>query len=100
VAERCDRIFHRYGSGAVLVARLLPLARTFVSLPAGRAGVPLPTFVLLTVIGCAIWSAGFVLAGDLAGDAWRSASGVASRAALAAGALLLIWLWLGGRRRD
>src|SRR4051794_338373 len=37
VVARCERLFDRWGVLAVLVARLLPLARTFVSLPAGHA---------------------------------------------------------------
>src|SRR3954452_25268253 len=38
---RCERLFARRGQSAVFTARLLPLARTFVSLPAGHVGVPL-----------------------------------------------------------
>jgi membrane protein DedA with SNARE-associated domain len=61
--ERCDTLFARHGAAAVFVARLLPLARSFVSWPAGRACVPLPRFVALTTAGCAIWAAAFVTAG-------------------------------------
>src|SRR4051812_4456103 len=42
--DRCDRLFAHHGQAAVFVARLLPLARTFVSLPAGHARVPLSRF--------------------------------------------------------
>jgi hypothetical protein len=51
----------------VLIARLLPLARTFVSLPAGARHVRLLPFVALTTIGCALWAAALVLTGLLAG---------------------------------
>jgi membrane protein DedA with SNARE-associated domain len=67
---RCEGLISRRGASTVFVARLLPLARTFVSLPAGRAGVPLVRFVALTVAGCAIWCAAFVSAGALAGNGW------------------------------
>jgi membrane protein DedA with SNARE-associated domain len=90
VQERCDRIFARHGEGAVFVARLLPLARSFISLPAGGAGVPLAHFLVMTVAGCAIWSAAFVLAGELAGTAWQSISGTVSRASLAVGGVVLL----------
>jgi membrane protein DedA with SNARE-associated domain len=63
VLERCDRLFERWGLRAVFIARLLPLARTFVSLPAGTARVPLRLFIPLTTAGCALWSIGFVIAG-------------------------------------
>jgi membrane protein DedA with SNARE-associated domain len=69
---RCDRLFGRYGDAAVFVGRLLPLARSFVSWPAGRAGVPAVRFAVLTTAGCAIWAAAFVGAGALAGDRWQA----------------------------
>ncbi len=63
---RSRSLLDRYGPmRAVFVARLLPLARTFVSLPAGAQGVPLPQFVALTTLGCALWAVAFVLAGLL-----------------------------------
>jgi membrane protein DedA with SNARE-associated domain len=81
---RCEALFRRRGDATVLWARLMPLARTFVSLPAGHARVPLPRFVAMTVVGCAAWSAAFVGAGLAAGSAWADASSMASKALLAA----------------
>jgi membrane protein DedA with SNARE-associated domain len=98
LTDRCDRIFERYGSRAVLFARLLPLARTFISLPAGRARVPFSSFVLMTVVGCAIWSAGFVLAGGLTGAAWGSTSATVGRGSLALGVLIVAFFVTVGRR--
>ncbi len=69
---------------AVFTARLLPLARTFVSLPAGARRLPLGKFTVLTAAGCAIWAAAFILAGMLAGAAWASVSSTAGKAGLAA----------------
>ncbi len=97
VRQRCDRIFARHGNRAVFVARLLPLARTFISLPAGHARVPLLSFVFMTVIGCAIWSAAFVLAGDAAGEAWQAVSTGVGWASLAAGGLILAGFLCYGR---
>src|SRR5262249_26994364 len=98
VRDRCDRIFQRHGTAAVFVARLLPLARSFVSLPAGHVRVPLPRFVALTVAGCAIWSTAFVLAGDLTGAAWHSLSGTLGNAFLAIGVAVVAWCVLPRRR--
>ena len=95
--ERCERLFARRGEAAVFIARLLPLARTFVSLPAGHARIPLRHFLPLTLAGCAIWCAGFVLAGDLAGSGWDAVAGVAGRAMLAISAVVLLVLLAGGR---
>jgi membrane protein DedA with SNARE-associated domain len=93
-ASRCDAVFDRYGAGAVFVGRLLPLARSFVSLPAGHFGVPVGRFVALTLAGCAIWSTAFVLAGYSAGTAWHTASGTVGRASLAIGGLAALWILL------
>src|SRR5580693_4115144 len=72
VLHRWDGLLARHGTRAVFLARLLPLARTFVSLPAGVRRVPIGEFVALTVPGCALWATGFVLFGMIAGNAWAS----------------------------
>jgi membrane protein DedA with SNARE-associated domain len=70
----CDRLFERHGARAVFFARLLPLARTFISLPAGYARIRLAPFTAMTAVGCAIWAAVFVLLGLLAGRSWSHPS--------------------------
>jgi membrane protein DedA with SNARE-associated domain len=71
--RRCDALLARHGARAVFTARLMPLARTFVSLPAGHARIPIGRFITLTTLGCAIWAAGFVVAGMLLGAGWQHA---------------------------
>jgi membrane protein DedA with SNARE-associated domain len=97
IARRCDEIFERFGDGAVFVGRLLPLARSFISLPAGHAGVPIARFVMMTLAGCVIWSAALVLAGYLSGSAWHEISGTVGRAFLGVGALSALWILLRPR---
>jgi len=97
--SRWEGLFERYGTRAVFLARLLPLARTFVSLPAGARRVPLGAFVVLTTVGCALWACAFVLLGMLAGDAWASLSSLLGRVLLGVGmVVLLATLTLGGKR--
>lgn len=67
-----DRWFTRYGDASVLVGRVLPVVRTFISLPAGAAGVPLRRFTVLTVIGCIPWVLAFAWLGTLLGANWDS----------------------------
>ena len=99
VVARCERLLRSRGERTVFTARLLPLARTFVSLPAGHVGIPLRRFVPLTTAGCAIWSAGFILAGDLAGSGWERIASTAGRVSLVVGALVLAaFVFAGGRR--
>jgi membrane protein DedA with SNARE-associated domain len=57
--ELADGWFRRYGAEAVLISRLLPVIRTFISLPAGIARMDLKKFIIYTFIGSLPWT--FVL---------------------------------------
>ena len=50
--DQAHRWFERYGSPVVFFARMVPLVRTFISLPAGVARMPLLRFSVLTFLGC------------------------------------------------
>jgi membrane protein DedA with SNARE-associated domain len=50
-----DRWFARYGEPTVFFSRLLPIVRTFISLPAGVARMPVVRFTLFTLLGCIPW---------------------------------------------
>ncbi len=85
----CDQLLARHGSRAVFLARLMPLARTFISLPAGHARVRSGPFILMTVAGCAIWAVGFTLLGLLAGSSWSQLGNTSG------GALLVLSVLVG-----
>lgn len=53
--DQADRWFQKYGDWAVFIGRLLPVVRTFISLPAGIARVRLGRFIVLTLVGSYIW---------------------------------------------
>jgi membrane protein DedA with SNARE-associated domain len=99
VLGRWDHLLERYGIRAVLIARLLPLARTFVSLPAGARRVRLIPFILLTTIGCALWAAGLILTGMIAASAWATVDTVIGRVLLVVGLLVLAGSVIGRRKR-
>jgi membrane protein DedA with SNARE-associated domain len=67
-----DRFFHSRGELAVVIARMLPVIRTFIALPAGVARMPRGKFHIYTFIGSWPWC--FVLAylGMKLGENWRS----------------------------
>ena len=88
--ERWGELIDRRGSRAVFTARLVPLARTFVSLPAGARRIPLGRFAALTAAGCAVWALGFILAGVAASSAWAAFDSIAGRVLLGLGLLVLI----------
>lgn len=66
-----DRWFSRYGNWAILLSRVLPVVRTFISFPAGVARANFVVFVLLTFLGSLPWSWGLAYAGYLAGEHWE-----------------------------
>ena len=70
--ERANRWFDRYGPQAVLIGRLLPVVRTFISLPAGIAGMDPVRFGIYTTIGCIPWTAALAYAGYAVGANWHS----------------------------
>jgi membrane protein DedA with SNARE-associated domain len=90
VLNRWEDLLARHGVKAVFLARLLPLARTFISLPAGALRVRLGAFIALTTAGCALWAIGFVLVGVLAANAWVAIDSIAGRALLAVGLLTVL----------
>jgi membrane protein DedA with SNARE-associated domain len=67
-----DRFFARWGHAAVFVARLLPVIRTFIALPAGIARMPRAKFHIYTFLGSWPWCYALAYAGMKLGANWRS----------------------------
>jgi len=69
--DMADRWFSRRGSWTVFVGRLLPVIRTYISLPAGIARMNIVKFVTYTFIGSFIWSTGLAYGGYQMGEHWE-----------------------------
>ena len=69
--DRTVAWFHKHGGKAVFFGRMVPLFRSFISIPAGVTRMPLWRFVLLTAAGSLLWNAIFVLAGYFLGESWH-----------------------------
>lgn len=69
---RAERWFSRHGSASVFVGRLLPVVRTFISLPAGFAAMPAGRFGIYTLAGCLPWTAALAILGYALGKRWDS----------------------------
>ena len=69
--ERANLWFERHGPWAVLIGRCLPVVRTFISLPAGIAGMRPLKFGVYTTIGCIPWTAALAGAGYAIGASWQ-----------------------------
>jgi membrane protein DedA with SNARE-associated domain len=98
--DRADRWFERWGDRVVLLARMVPLARSVVSIPAGTTRMPLVRFSVLTAVGSLVWNLVLVGAGYQLGARWEEVSRLVSRYSTVVYAVALvgaaIWLW---RRR-
>lgn len=73
--EAAAKWFNLHGRVAVLFGRLIPGVRTLISVPAGIASMPLPTFLLYTTIGSAIWNTALVFLGYFLGTQHELVSG-------------------------
>lgn len=68
--ERGDEWFVKHGNKAVFWSRMLPVVRTFISLPAGVSGMNFSKFCTLTFLGSLPWNAGLALVGYKTGENW------------------------------
>ncbi|HXF56664.1 MAG TPA: DedA family protein [Actinomycetota bacterium] len=69
--DRAEAWFARHGHAAVFVSRLLPVVRTFISLPAGVAEMPFGKFTLYTFVGCLPWTFALAGVGYALGSQWH-----------------------------
>ena len=69
--ELADKWFAKYGSWSIFISRLLPVVRTFVSLPAGVARMHFSKFLIYTFLGSFIWCAGLAYGGYHLGNHWE-----------------------------
>jgi membrane protein DedA with SNARE-associated domain len=65
-----DRWFSRHGEATVFFTRMVPIVRTFISLPAGVARMPFWRFTVFTLLGCIPWVFMLAFVGKEAGDNW------------------------------
>jgi membrane protein DedA with SNARE-associated domain len=101
---RSDAWFERWGAWAAFFARLLPISRTIVTLPAGASRVPVVPFALATFAGAFIWSTFLAACGYAAGSQWERVRGRLGQwylpVTVAAIALAAIAWFVVGRLRE
>ena len=70
--DKSDKWFKKYGEKIVFFSRVLPIVRTFISLPAGIAEMSFWRFSMLTFLGSLIWSGVLAYIGFVLGENWHS----------------------------
>ena len=70
--DRAERWFDRWGDWAVFLGRMTPVVRSFVSIPAGVARMPLGRFTLYSILGTIPWCFGIAGAGWALGSSWET----------------------------
>jgi len=95
-----DDWFERYGSATVFFTRMLPIIRTFISLPAGVARMPFWRFSVLTFLGCVPWVFMLAFIGQQVGSRWEDWKDSLHYVDYAVAVLIVLGvLWLLIRRR-
>ena len=95
--DAAQRWFDRYGLKAVFFSRMLPVIRTFISLPAGFAHVNLAKFIILTFLGSLPWTMLILFAGMTLGEGWRLLTEIGHEASIifvVAAVIVIAVIWL------
>ncbi len=102
--DRAEVWWDKYGEAATFFSRLLPVIRTFISLPAGIARMPFGKFTLYTFLGVIPWTYALTYVGVVVGDNWERVVHLFDLPTfIIAGALLVaavIWYLRRRRRRQ
>jgi membrane protein DedA with SNARE-associated domain len=69
--DKAERFFERWGTWAVFFGRMVPLVRSFISIPAGVARMDLRVFTIFTFLGSAVWATMLAYLGFKLGENWE-----------------------------
>lgn len=101
--DRAESWFAEHGEAAVFVSRLLPVIRTFISLPAGVARMPFWRFSIYTFLGCLPWTFALAGVGYALGSQWETVERYLRPISIAVAVLCVAgvawWLVRRSRRR-
>ena len=99
---RASQWFEHYGDVSVFFSRMIPIIRTFISLPAGVGKMNKKKFSLMTIAGSFIWAWGLSYAGMMLGDRWQLLEPYIKKFDVAIGVALVViivwWVWKHLRR--
>jgi membrane protein DedA with SNARE-associated domain len=88
--EKTEKWFAEHGKATIFFARLVPVVRHIISLPAGVARMPLRAFFVQTFLGSTLWGSFLVLLGYYLGEHWESVANKLKRFDLVIGVLIVV----------
>jgi len=95
--EKADQWFNKYGQSTVFFSRLLPVIRTFISLPAGISRMDFKKFSFYTLAGSLLWSFVLTYAGVIMGKNWTALEIYFRKFQWVIGGLIVLviiwWIW-------
>ena len=101
--DLAQKWFDKYGIRAVFFSRMLPIVRTFISLPAGFARVNFKQFLFFTFAGSLPWTALILYAGVLLGDNWEYLLEIGHEFSLAfivVSVIIIAWLYFRHKKKS
>jgi membrane protein DedA with SNARE-associated domain len=88
--EKTEKWFANHGKATIFIARLVPVIRHIISLPAGVARMPLKDFFLQTFLGATIWGSFLILLGYYLGEHWEEVANKVKRFDLVIGLIIVV----------
>ena len=99
--DKSETFFAKRGDIAVLIGRILPVVRTFISFPAGIAEMPVAKFSFFTILGSIPWTFGLAYAGKALAANWQSVANDATPISVLFGLVIIGWIaWWYIKRRQ
>ena len=101
--DKAEVFFAKRGEVAVLIGRVLPVVRTFISLPAGIAEMPIIKFGVFTLLGSLPWAFALAYTGRAVAGNWQNVSRYFTPISLVFAALIvaaIVWWFIKRRQTD
>lgn len=92
--NNADKFFNKWGDKAIFISRLLPVIRTFISLPAGIAKMNFTKFVIYTFLGSLPWCLALAYVGKVLGENWETIGVYFKKADIVIGILIILGIGL------
>lgn len=92
--DRADRFFARWGDATIFFTRLMPIVRTFISLPAGLARMNFQKFIVYTFLGSLPWCFVLAYAGYKLGEHWRDVGSTLHKYDVLVGVIVVVLVGL------